>query len=165
MCKIEPLAEEIEPKQIMKIHIKRYSFVLVMGFSFTMSPAFSVEPTITVWKSASCGCSQRWVDYLQDDGFEVTAHNVDDIVSIKKKLGINDSALYSCHTAKVGGYIIEGHVPASDIRRLLNERPKLMGLTAPGMPQMSPGMFSIEPKGYDVLQFNAEQEVSVFSSY
>ena len=56
----------------------------------------------------------------------------------------------------MGGYIIEGHVPASDIRRLLNERPKLMGLTAPGMPQMSPGMFSIEPKGYDVLQFNAE---------
>ncbi|MEC9370312.1 MAG: DUF411 domain-containing protein, partial [Pseudomonadota bacterium] len=114
-----------------------------------MNSAFSVEPTITVWKSASCGCCQLWVDYLENDGFIVTAHNVDDVVSIKKKLGINDPALYSCHTAKVGGYIIEGHVPVSDIRRLLNERPKLMGLTAPGMPQMSPGMFSIEPKGYD----------------
>ena len=136
-----------------------------MVFSFAINSALSAEPTITVWKSASCGCCQRWVDYLQDDGFEVIAHNVDDVVSIKQKLGITDPALYSCHTAKVGGYIIESHVPASDIRRLLSERSKLMGLTAPGMPQMSPGMFSIEPKGYDVVQFNAKQETGVFSSY
>ena len=142
-----------------------YPIVLVMVFGFVMNPAFSAESTITVWKSASCGCCQRWVDYLQDDGFEVTTHNVDDVGSIKQKLGITDPALYSCHTAKIGGYIIEGHVPASDIRRLLNEHPKLMGLTAPGMPQMSPGMFSIEPKGYDVVQFNAKQETGVFSSY
>ena len=150
---------------MMKTQIKCYSIVLVMVFSFAIDSAFSAEPTITVWKSASCGCCQRWVDYLQDDGFEVTAHNVDDVVSIKQKLGITNPALYSCHTAKVGGYIIEGHVPASDIRRLLDERPKLMGLAAPGMPQMSPGMLSIEPKGYDVLQFNAKLETSVFSSY
>ena len=149
----------------MKIQIRCYSIVLVMVFAFVMNSAFSAEPTITVWKSASCGCCQRWVDYLQDDGFEVTAHNVDDIVSIKHKLGMTNPALYSCHTAKVGGYIIEGHVPASDIRRLLDERPKLMGLAAPGMPQMSPGMLSIEPKGYDVLQFSRKQETSVFSSY
>ena len=149
----------------MKMQIRYYSIVLVMICAFVMNSAFSVEPTITVWKSASCGCCQRWVNYLQDDGFEVTAHNVDDVVSIKQKLGITNSALYSCHTAKVGGYIIEGHVPASDIRRLLDERPKLMGLAAPGMPQMSPGMLSIEPKGYDVLQFSTKQETSVFSSY
>ena len=149
----------------MKVQIRFYSIVLVMVFAFVMNPAFSAEPTITVWKSASCGCCQRWVDYLQDEGFEVTAHNVDDVVSIKRKLGMTDPALYSCHTAKVGGYIIEGHVPASDIRRLLDDRPTLVGLAAPGMPQMSPGMFSIEPKGYDVLEFNAKQEASLFSSY
>jgi len=149
----------------MKIQIKFYSIVLVMVFAFVMNSAFSFESTITVWKSASCGCCQQWVDYLQDEGFEVIAHNVEDVVSIKQKLGITNPAIYSCHTAKVGGYIIEGHVPASDIRRLLNERPKLMGLAAPGMPQMSPGMLSIEPKGYDVLQFNTKQETSVFSSY
>ncbi len=142
-----------------------YSIVLVMVFGFVMNPAFSAEPTITVWKSASCGCCQQWVDYLQDEGFEVTAHNVDDVVSIKRELGMTDPALYSCHTAKVGGYLIEGHVPASDIRRLLDDRPTLVGLAAPGMPQMSPGMLSIEPKGYDVLQFNAKLETSVFSSY
>jgi len=149
----------------MKVQIRFYSIVLVMVFAFVMNPAFSAEPTITVWKSASCGCCQRWVDYLQDDGFEVIAHNVDDVVSIKQKLGITNSELYSCHTAKVGGYIIEGHVPASDIRRLLDDRPTLVGLAAPGMPQMSPGMLSIEPKGYDVLQFSTKQETSVFSSY
>ena len=149
----------------MKIQIKFYSIVLVMVFAFVMHSAFSFESTITVWKSASCGCCQQWVDYLQDEGFEVIAHNVEDVVSIKQKLGITNPAIYSCHTAKVGGYIIEGHVPASDIRRLLNERPKLMGLAAPGMPQMSPGMLSIEPKGCDVLQFNTKQETSVFSSY
>ena len=142
-----------------------YPIILVMVFGFVMNPAFSAESTITVWKSASCGCCQKWVDYLQDEGFEVTAHNVDDVVSIKRKLGMTDPALYSCHTAKVGGYLIEGHVPASDIRRLLDDRPTLVGLTAPGMPQMSPGMLSIEPKGYDVLQFNAKLETSVFSSY
>ena len=142
-----------------------YPIVLVMVFGFVMNPAFSAESTITVWKSASCGWCQKWVDYLQDEGFEVTAHNVDDVVSIKRKLGMTDPALYSCHTAKVGGYLIEGHVPASDIRRLLDDRPTLVGLTAPGMPQMSPGMLSIEPKGYDVLQFNAKLETSVFSSY
>ena len=142
-----------------------YPIVLVMVFGFVMNPAFSAESTITVWKSASCGCCQKWVDYLQDEGFEVTAHNVDDVVSIKRKLGMTDPALYSCHTAKVGGYIIEGHVPASDIRRLLDDRPTLVGLAAPGMPQMSPGMLSIEPKGYDVLQFNAKLETSVYSSY
>ena len=149
----------------MKIQIRCYSVVLVMVFAFVMNTAFSAEPTITVWKSASCGCCQRWVDYLQDDGFEVTAHNVDDVVSIKQKLGMTNPALYSCHTAKVGGYTIEGHVPASDIRRLLDEHPTLVGLAAPGMPQMSPGMLSIEPKGYDVLQFSRKQETSVFSSY
>ena len=142
-----------------------YPIVLVMVFGFVMNPAFSAESTITVWKSASCGCCQKWVDFLQDEGFEVTAHNVDDVVSIKRKLGMTDPALYSCHTAKVGGYLIEGHVPASDIRRLLDDRPTLVGLAAPGMPQMSPGMLSIEPKGYDVLQFNAKLETSVFSSY
>ena len=70
----------------MKVQIRFYSIVLVRVFAFVMNPTFSAEPTINVWKSARCGCCQRWVDYLQDDGFEVTAHNVDDVVSIKQKL-------------------------------------------------------------------------------
>ena len=70
-----------------------------------------------------------------------------------------------CHTALIDGYIVEGHVPVADIKRLLAERPEIVGITAPGMPQMSPGMRSIEPKGYDVLQFNSQQQLMIFSRY
>lgn len=120
---------------------------------------------VTVWKSPYCGCCQGWVDYMKDNGFEVTTHNVEDTNSIKHELGITDPTLYSCHTAKIGDYLIEGHVPVSDIRRLLDEKPDVLGLTAPGMPLMSPGMHSIEPKDYDVLQFDNDQDTALFSRH
>ena len=87
-----------------------------------------------------------------------------DLQSIKSEHGITPR-LQSCHTALVDGYAIEGHVPADDIWRLLAEKPEAMGLTAPGMPLMSPGMNSIKPSGYDVLLFNSDGTSSVFSSY
>lgn len=149
----------------METIFKRYSNVLTIFIALLANPALASEPAVTVWKSPSCGCCQGWVDYLKDNGFEVTAHDVDDVVSIKQKLGVTNPSLYSCHTAKVGNYVIEGHVPVADIRRLLSERPNILGLSAPGMPQLSPGMFSIEPKDYDVLQFDKDQETSVYSSY
>ena len=132
---------------------------------FAFNPAFSSEATLTVWKSATCGCCQKWVEYMKDNGFKVISNNVENVLLIKEKLGITNPALHSCHTAEVDGYLIEGHVPASDVRRLLAERPNVVGLTAPGMPHMSPGMGSVTPRGYDVLQFNSSQRSSVFSSY
>jgi hypothetical protein len=84
---------------------------------------------------------------------------------VKQRLGLTDPSLHSCHTAEVDGYLIEGHVPVSDIRRLLAERPDAVGLTAPGMPMMSPGMNSIEPKDYDVLLFDREQNTKIFTSH
>jgi hypothetical protein len=102
---------------------------------------------------------------MEDNGFKVVSNNVADVLLIKEKLGITNPALHSCHTAEVDGYLIEGHVPASDVRRLLTERRNIVGLTAPGMPQMSPGMGSVTPRDYDVLQFNSHQRSSVFSSY
>ena len=129
------------------------------------NPAFSSEATLTVWKSATCGCCQKWVEYMKDNGFKVISNNVENVLLIKEKLGITNTALHSCHTAEVDGYLIEGHVPASDVRRLLSERPNVVGLTAPGMPRMSPGMGSVKPRGYDVLQFNSSQRSSVFTSY
>ena len=104
-------------------------------------------------------------DILEDEGFNVVSHNIENVVPIKNRLGLKDPALYSCHTAVVSGYVIEGHVPAMDIRRLLNERPDILGLTAPGMPQLSPGMASIIPKNYDVLSFNEAQQAEVYSRY
>ena len=102
---------------------------------------------------------------MSDNGFDVVTHDVEDVTPYKRHFGVTNPKLYSCHTALVDGYVIEGHVPASDIRRLLRERPKVVGLTAPGMPQMSPGMHSVEPKDYDVLQFDKRQQLSVFSRY
>ncbi len=120
---------------------------------------------MVVWKSPTCGCCQGWVDYLTDNGFNVTAHHSDNMTQIKQELGITDQSLHSCHTAKIGDYLIEGHVPVSDIHRLMEEKPNILGLSAPGMPMMSPGMNSIEPKGYDVLQFDKAQKASVYSRY
>ncbi len=140
-------------------------FFSLFLFGCTLNAGLASELPITVWKTASCGCCQAWVDYLADNGFTVTAHNVEDVTPIKQGLGLINPALYSCHTALIDGYVVEGHVPASDIKRLLAERPEIIGITAPGMPQMSPGMHSIEPKGYDVLQFNAHQQLRIFSRY
>lgn len=122
-------------------------------------------PEMVVYKSPTCGCCQGWVDYVEKAGFAVNAINHDHVDEIKAKHGLTDPALKSCHTAIVDGYVIEGHVPVSDIERLLAERPDIIGLTAPGMPMMSPGMNSEIPKDYDVLAFDKHGKSRVFSSY
>ena len=121
---------------------------------------------ITVYKSATCGCCKEWVTYLEEEGFKVKAIDSEDVDSIKEKYGLPDPKLKSCHTAIVGDYIVEGHVPASDIERLLKTRPaNIKGLSAPGMPMMSPGMASRTPKDYDVLSFTESGETAVYSQY
>jgi hypothetical protein len=126
----------------------------------------SIANEITVYKSPSCGCCTGWVDHLKAAGFEVTAINHDNMDSIKQKYGVSDK-LASCHTAIIDGYILEGHVPANDVKRLLKEKPAIIGLTAPGMPMHSPGMQpeNLEPKNYDVLTFDKQGKTSVFSHY
>ena len=120
---------------------------------------------ITVYKSPTCGCCQDWADYLKENGFVVETVDTFDVHRIKQENGLTDPRLASCHTALVDGYVVEGHVPADDIWRLLSERPSVVGVTAPGMPQMSPGMHSLEPKGYDVLTIDSDGQTSVFSRY
>ena len=127
--------------------------------------AAAERPEIEVWKTPTCGCCQGWVDYLEAEGFEVVAHDVDDVDPIRTELGLTDARLKSCHTASVDGYVVEGHVPVSDIERLLAERPDVVGISAPGMPMMSPGMGSVEPKDYDVVSFTEDGDVAVFSSH
>jgi hypothetical protein len=120
---------------------------------------------ITVYKSPTCGCCQGWIDYLQDNGFIVEAHDTNELNSIKQDNGLTNPRLASCHTALVDGYVVEGHVPVEDIRRLISERPSVIGITAPGMPQMSPGMQSLEPKGYNVYTFNSGGQITIYSRY
>ena len=119
---------------------------------------------ITVYKSPTCNCCNSWVDHLRDAGFVVTAKNSADMDSIKKSAGV-PPMLQSCHTALVDGYVIEGHVPANDIRRLLRERPAITGLTVPGMPMGSPGMEGPYRDPYDVLMFDREGRTQVYASY
>ena len=107
---------------------------------------------ITVYKSPTCGCCTKWVDHLRASGFNVTAHDTADMASVKAKLGVPDG-MASCHTAVVSGYVIEGHVPAADIQRLLEEKPKVAGLAVPGMPMGSPGMEGSRTDKYEVLTF------------
>lgn len=111
------------------------------------------DPRIEVWKSPSCGCCEGWIAHLKAEGFTVAKHDVDDVEPIKAANGVADD-LASCHTAIVDGYVVEGHVPATDIRRLLAERPAVKGIAAPGMPAGSPGMGSAA-EHYDVVSFDA----------
>ncbi len=126
----------------------------------------SSKTEITVYKSPTCGCCQDWVTYLEEEGFKVTAIDRDDVNTIKTQLGLVDDSLKSCHTAIVDGYLVEGHVPANDIKRLLAEKPaSIKGLSAPGMPMMSPGMASRTPRDYAVLSFTETGETAVYSQY
>ncbi|GAB4216913.1 MAG: DUF411 domain-containing protein [Rhodoferax sp.] len=99
------------------------------------------KPVVEVWKSPTCGCCHDWIAHMQANGFNVQAHDVSeaDKAAQRRRLGM-PAELGSCHTARVGGYTLEGHVPAADVQRLLRERPKAVGLAVPGMPIGSPGM-------------------------
>jgi hypothetical protein len=125
------------------------------------------KPLVEVWKSPTCGCCKVWVTHLEANGFAVKVNDIGN-TGMRGRLGI-PAALGSCHTALVGGYAIEGHVPARDIRRLLAERPQAVGLAVPGMPIGSPGMDGPEYGGrrdrYDVLLVMQGGRSTVFQSY
>jgi len=111
-------------------------------------------PMLKVWKDPGCGCCSGWVEHLRRSGFAVEAIDTADLAAVKTALGV-PAELASCHTAKIETYVIEGHVPAAAIRRLLAERPAGLGLAVPGMPIGSPGMEGGTPQPYDVVLFGA----------
>ncbi len=124
------------------------------GFNFSATARALEKTTVDVFRDPSCGCCGRWVEHLRQNGFAVNVAEAADMQSIKRAFGV-PAELASCHTAKVGGYVIEGHVPASAIKRLLVERPQARGLTVPGMPAGSPGMEGAAPVAYDVILFES----------
>lgn len=130
-------------------------------------PALAADPVIQVAKSPTCGCCGAWEDHLRVNGFNVDSHAIPDenLWALKARLGITD-ATSSCHTAMIDGYVIEGHVPAADIRRLLAERSDAAGLTVPGMPIGSPGMeMGDEVEPYDTLLIRNDGSTEVFASH
>jgi hypothetical protein len=123
--------------------------------------------TVEVFKTATCGCCHDWIAHLQDAGFAVTAQDLeyDALADLKQTAGVPD-ALVSCHTGRIAGYVIEGHVPAADIRRLVVERPEAVGLSVPGMPFGSPGMGpENQREAYDVILIGRDRATTVFASY
>ena len=123
-------------------------------------------PVIHLYREASCGCCTKWGNSMLKNGYQVVDHVTDDMQVLKKSEGI-PAEMASCHTAFVGGYFIEGHVPAESIDRLLDEMPNLAGLAVPGMPLGSPGMEAPMIKGdsYSVIAISDEGENAVYDSY
>ncbi len=135
--------------------------ILIGAFSSVATNAAAT--TIDVYKSSTCKCCAKWVDHMRANGFTVNTHDVGN-KEVRERAGIS-TTLGSCHTALVDGYAIEGHVPAQDIKRFLKERPRAIGLTAPGMPHGSPGMEGARSDPYDVLLINKQGDTTVYSRH
>jgi hypothetical protein len=150
--------------------MKRRDFIAALAAAGLVAPApaSAAAPTaIEVWKSPTCGCCKFWIAHMEANGFKATIH-LEGNTDARARLGM--PLMYgSCHTALVGGYAIEGHVPAREVRRLLKEKPAAVGLAAPGMPLGSPGMDTPEYGGrktpYDVLLVRRDGGSSVYQSY
>ncbi len=139
--------------------------VIALFSSLCASAAVAAGPVLDVYKSPTCGCCNLWIDHMKTNGFDVRAHDTDDVVEHKYRLGVPPGH-GSCHTAEVNGYLIEGHVPAREIKRMLKEKPKARGLVVPGMPKGSPGMEQGERKDrYEVLLVNQDGSTRTYARY
>ena len=128
-------------------------------------PATNTQATVTVFKDPNCGCCKLWVDHLRKHSFTVVTKDTSDVSPLKRS-GRVPERLHSCHTAFVNGYVIEGHVPAGDIQRLLKEKPKVAGLAVGGMPIGSPGMeVGTRKDPYDVVAFNRDGTTQVYAKH
>ena len=119
---------------------------------------------IVVYKSPSCGCCGNWALHLRQNGFDVSVKNIDNISPVKEQAGVPYD-LESCHTAFVDGYVVEGHVPAENIHKMLADRPAIKGLAVPGMPMGSPGMEGGDPEPYTVYSFDAKGKAKAYAAY
>lgn len=138
---------------------------LALLAALVAGPALATGEEVVAYKDPNCGCCGKWAEHMRANGFKVKEVKSTTMGAVKREAGV-PPALGSCHTAKVGGYVIEGHVPAADVKRLLAEKPKVVGLSAPGMPMGSPGMEGPYPADrYDVVAFDAQGKTQVFASH
>lgn len=145
--------------------MKRFYIAAFASLGFMHTPAYSNDlPVVDVYETASCPCCKDWDAHMRQNGFEVRTHLVDDPSKFREKFGMSDR-YGSCHTARVGNYTIEGHVPANDIKQLLKEKPNAIGLSVPGMVPGSPGMESSRPMPYDSLLVRANGTASPYRKH
>ena len=150
--------------------MKARTAIIVLGISLLAAGAVGMSllqgrqlsPQMVVYKSPTCGCCVKWIQHMEDAGFKVETQDRQDMGSIKQQYGVPRTT-WSCHTAVVGDYIIEGHVPATYVKRLLEEKPAVKGLAVPGMPIGSPGMEGANPQSYDVVTFTRDHTTSVYA--
>ncbi len=144
--------------------------VIILGSVFLAACSTSAESSsdsqVTVYKSATCGCCSDWVSYLEDNGFAVTTIETEDMATVKDNNAV-PLELRACHTALIDGYVVEGHVPVDEIKKLVEEKPNILGIAVAGMPPGSPGMdipgFETDP--FDVVSFDADGNVEIFAQY
>lgn len=150
--------------------MKAAKTVLFLGLGVALAGAATIgaqsgrvaKPSMTVYKSSTCGCCKNWVEHMKANGFNVTATDVEDIEVPKRAHGVPES-LESCHTGVIGGYVVEGHVPADVVQRMLRERPPIVGIAVPGMPIGSPGMeFGGQKSSYNIIAFDKNGKTSVY---
>jgi len=138
--------------------------LLVLGLA-QAAWAAPTTPVIDVYKSPTCGCCNKWIDHLKTNGFTVRSHDTDNVAQHKVRLGV-PSGYGACHTAEVNGYVIEGHVPAKEVKRLLKDKPRARGLVVPAMPVGSPGMEAggrVDP--YAVFLVNRDGSTRTYAQY
>jgi hypothetical protein len=142
------------------------AIVVLLAGSMTPRAQQNAGPSVDVFKSATCGCCSKWVDHMRQAGFTVHVSDLPEaeLQKIKARYNVPASA-HSCHTARVGGFTVEGHVPAGEVKRLLKEKPKVAGVAVAGMPLGSPGMEvkGVRPQPYQVLTFDLQGATKVYS--
>ena len=142
----------------------RYSLIVVLfALAMLQSPAAAATTKVVVFKSPTCGCCHMWVGYMRKGGFDVLVRDRDDVTPVKDTYGVPE-VLWSCHTAIIGRYVVEGHVPIGAIRRLLSERPAIRGIALPGMPEGSPGMPGEKSEKFVIYEFSGSK-TSVFMEF
>jgi len=144
----------------MRSHLISLGITLI----FAGPAAADTPPMVEVWKSATCGCCTKWIEHLEREGFDVVAHNVASVADARAALGV-PQRYAACHTARVAGYAIEGHVPAADIRRLIEEQPRSTGLAVPGMPAGSPGMEGHGNVPYQTLLIDRSGTTTIYAHH
>ena len=148
--------------------MRNWSILAALSTALLMNTASSAQQKpapipMAVYKSPSCGCCAKWVDYMKARGFDPKVQDVENIGALKQKLGVRPD-YSSCHTSEIGGYVVEGHVPAEAVQRLLKERPKIAGIAVPNMPAGSPGMEVPDGRKdpYNILAFTSDGRTTVF---
>jgi hypothetical protein len=143
-------------------HLQHLLFAALVALLAGSVPGRAADATVMVYKSPNCGCCEKWIEHLRAAGLKVEAKNAGNLDAVRRQLGV-PGKLAGCHTATIGGYVVEGHVPAAQVLRLLRDKPPLAGISVPGMPVGSPGMEGRGGRPYEIMSWRKDGSVEVIA--